>query len=68
MENALLLYDQAYFEYQTMDLIDANDGMVREAFEGYAQPRIVDELKRMAWQRHLSRGREGTGYSGRPAP
>jgi hypothetical protein len=26
MENALLLYDQAYFEYRTMDLIDANDG------------------------------------------
>ena len=26
MENALLLFDQAYFDYRAMDLIDANGG------------------------------------------
>ena len=45
LENALLLYDQAYFEYRTMDLIDTNGGWFLTRLKPNAQPKIVDELR-----------------------
>ena len=43
LEQALLLYDQAYFDYRTMDLIDANGGWFVTRLKPNAQPKIVDE-------------------------
>jgi IS4 transposase len=45
LENALLLYDQAYFDYRTMDLIDTNGGWFVTRLKPNAQPEIVDELR-----------------------
>jgi IS4 transposase len=45
LENTLLLFDQAYFEYRTMDLIDANDGWFVTRLKPNANPTIVDELR-----------------------
>ena len=45
MENALLLFDQAYFCYRTMDLIDANGGWFVTRLKPNANPEIVDELR-----------------------
>lgn len=45
VENALLLFDQAYFDYRTMDLIDANGGWFVTRLKPNANPEIVDELR-----------------------
>jgi IS4 transposase len=45
LENALLLYDQAYFDYRKMDLIDTNGGWFVTRLKPNAQPKIVDELR-----------------------
>ena len=45
VENALLLFDQAYFDYRTMDLIDANGGWFLTRLKPNANPEIVDELR-----------------------
>jgi len=45
VENALLLFDQAYFEYRTMDLIDANDGWFLTRLKPDANPTITAELR-----------------------
>ena len=39
----MLLYDQAYFDYRKMDLIDANGGWFVTRLKPNAQPKIVDE-------------------------
>jgi IS4 transposase len=43
LEQALLLYDQAYFDYRTMDLIDANGGWFVTRLKPNAQPKLVTE-------------------------
>jgi IS4 transposase len=45
MENALLLFDQAYFDYRTMDLIDANGGWFLTRLKPNANPEITAELR-----------------------
>jgi len=45
MEQALLLFDQAYFDYRTMDLIDTNGGWFVTPLKPNANPEIVDELR-----------------------
>ena len=45
MENALLLFDQAYFDYRTMDLIDTNGGWFVTRLKPNANPEIVEELR-----------------------
>jgi IS4 transposase len=45
VENALLLFDQAYFDYRTMDLIDANGGWFLTRLKPNTNPEIVDELR-----------------------
>jgi len=45
MEQALLLFDQAYFDYRTMDLIDTNGGWFVTRLKPNANPEIVDELR-----------------------
>ena len=40
-----MLYDQAFFEYRTMDLIDTNGGWFVIRLKPNAQPKIVDELR-----------------------
>jgi IS4 transposase len=45
VENALLLFDQAYFDYRTMDLIDANGGWFLTRLKPNANPEIVDEFR-----------------------
>jgi IS4 transposase len=45
VENALLLFDQAYFDYRTMDLIDANDGWFLTRLKPNANPEITAELR-----------------------
>jgi IS4 transposase len=45
LENTLLLFDQAYFAYRTMDLIDANGGWFVTRLKPNANPEIVDELR-----------------------
>jgi IS4 transposase len=45
LEKTLLLYDQAYFDYRKMDLIDANGGWFVTRLKPNAQPKIVDELR-----------------------
>ena len=42
---SLLLYDQGYFDYRTMDLIDANDGWFVTRLKPNANPWIVEELR-----------------------
>ena len=49
VENALLLFDQAYFAYRTMDLIDANGGWFLTRLKPNANPTITAELREMAW-------------------
>jgi len=46
VENALLLFDQAYFDYRTMDLIDANDGWFLTRLKPNANPEITAELRK----------------------
>jgi IS4 transposase len=43
---ALLIYDQGYFDYRTMDLIEANDGWFVTRLKSNANPLIVEELRR----------------------
>jgi len=45
VENALLLFDQAYFAYRTMDLIDANGGWFLTRLKPNANPKITAELR-----------------------
>ena len=45
MENALLLFDQAYFDYRAMDLIDANGGWFLTRLKPNANPEITAELR-----------------------
>ncbi|HZD43874.1 MAG TPA: IS4 family transposase [Methanomicrobiales archaeon] len=45
VEKALLLYDQAYFDYRTMDLIDTNGGWFVTRLKPNAQPKLVAELR-----------------------
>lgn len=45
LTGALLLYDQGFFDYRTMDLIDANDGWFVTRLKPNANPRIVEELR-----------------------
>jgi IS4 transposase len=45
VEDALLLFDQAYFEYRTMDLIDANGGWFLTRLKPNANPEITAELR-----------------------
>ena len=46
VENALLLFDQAYFDYRTIDLIDANGGWFLTRLEPNANPETTGELRR----------------------
>ena len=43
---ALLIYDQGYFDYRTMDLIEANDGWFVTRLKSNANALIVEELRR----------------------
>ena len=43
---ALLIYDQGYFDYRTMDLIEANDGWFVARLKSNANPLIVEKLRR----------------------
>jgi IS4 transposase len=45
LSGSLLLYDQGYFDYRTMDLIDANDGWFVTRLKPNANPLIVEELR-----------------------
>ena len=45
LSGALLLYDQGFFDYRTMDLIDANDGWFVTRLKPNANPQIVEELR-----------------------
>ena len=45
LSGALLLYDQGFFDYRTMDLIDANDGWFVTRLKTNANPLIVEELR-----------------------
>ena len=45
VENALLLFDQAYFDYRTMDLIDSNGGWFLTRLKPNANPKITDEFR-----------------------
>ena len=45
LSGALLLYDQGFFDYRTMDLIDANGGWFVTRLKPNANPRIVEELR-----------------------
>ena len=45
LSGALLLYDQGFFDYRTMDLIDANDGWFVTRLKPNANPLIVEELR-----------------------
>lgn len=45
LSGSLLLYDQGFFDYRTMDLIDANDGWFVTRLKPNANPRIVEELR-----------------------
>lgn len=46
VENALLLFDQAYFDYRTMDLIDANGGWFLTRLKPNANPKITGEFRK----------------------
>ena len=46
VENALLLFDQAYFDYRTMDLIDANGGWFLTRLKPNANPEITGEFRK----------------------
>ncbi|WP_237561214.1 IS4 family transposase [Halococcus sediminicola] len=46
VENALLLFDQAYFDYRTMDLIDTNGGWFLTRLKPNANPEITAELRK----------------------
>jgi hypothetical protein len=41
----LLLFDQAYFEYRTMDLSDANGGWFLTRLKPNANPEITAEFR-----------------------
>lgn len=45
VENALLLFDQAYFDYRTMDLIDSNGGWFLTRLKPNANPDITAKLR-----------------------
>jgi IS4 transposase len=45
LAGSLLLYDQGFFDYRTMDLIDANDGWFVTRLKPNANPWIVGELR-----------------------
>ena len=45
LAGSLLLYDQGFFDYRTMDLIDANDGWFVTRLKPNANPLIVEELR-----------------------
>lgn len=45
LAGSLLLYDLGFFDYRTMDLIDANDGWFVTRLKPNANPRIVEELR-----------------------
>lgn len=45
LSGSLLLYDQGFFGYHTMDLIDANDGWFVTRLKPNANPWIVEELR-----------------------
>lgn len=45
LKGSLLLYDQGFFDYRTMDLIDANDGWFVTRLKPNANPLIVEELR-----------------------
>ena len=45
LAGSLLLYDQGFFDYRTMDLIDTNDGWFVTRLKSNANPRIVEELR-----------------------
>lgn len=45
LAGSLLLYDQGFFDYRTMDLIDTNDGWFVTRLKPNANPRIVEELR-----------------------
>lgn len=45
LAGALLLYDQGFFDYRTMDLIESNDGWFVTRLKPNANPEIVEELR-----------------------
>lgn len=45
LRGALLVYDQGFFDYRTMDLIDANEGWFVTRLKPNANPLIVEELR-----------------------
>jgi IS4 transposase len=45
LSGSLLLYDQGFFDYRTMDLIDTNDGWFVTRLKPNANPQIVEELR-----------------------
>lgn len=45
LAGSLLLYDQGFFDYRTINLIDANDGWFVTRLKLNANPRIVEELR-----------------------
>ena len=45
LSGTLLLYDQGFFDYRTMDLIDANDGWFVTRLKPNANPQIIEELR-----------------------
>ena len=42
----MLIYDQGYFDYRTMDLIEANNSWFVTRLKSNANPLIVEELRR----------------------
>lgn len=45
LSGALLLYDQGFFDYRTMDLIDVNNGWFVTRLKPNANPLVVEELR-----------------------
>ena len=50
LEDRLVLFDQAYFKYRRLALIDENDGYFVSRLKPNANPVITDELRE--WRRH----------------
>lgn len=46
LSGALLLYDQGFFDYRMMDLIDANNGWFVTRLKPNANPLMVEELRK----------------------
>ncbi|WP_331232294.1 transposase [Natronorarus salvus] len=46
VENVMLLFDQAYFDYRTMDLINANGGWFLTRLKPNSNPEITNEFRK----------------------